>query len=341
MRIIVTANHVPFVHGGADYHVEGLITQLRERGHSVEALKIPFKFHPHGDIVKAMAFCREFDLTNPNGVTVDKLISLQFPGYGFKHPDHVVWLMHQHRAVYELYGSGEDTEDLESLRREIVAYDNAVLAKVKKIFANSRRVQERLYHYNQIASEPLYHPPFGESLFYCESFDDFIFFPSRLERLKRQDLLIRAARYVRSPVVFLIGGEGGQRAYYQSLIDEFDLRHRVRLIGAFSEAEKLAYYAHALAVFFGPRDEDYGYVTLEAMLAGKPVITCEDSGGPTEFVVPGQTGLVLPPEPEVIAEHIDRLYEDKAWAEQLGAAGRAHYQCLNITWDNVVQKLLA
>ena len=40
----------------------------------------------------------------------------------------------------------------------------------------------------------------------------------------------------------------------------------------------------ALGVIFPPLDEDYGYVTLEAMLAAKPVITCTDSGGPLEFV---------------------------------------------------------
>ena len=46
-------------------------------------------------------------------------------------------------------------------------------------------------------------------------------------------------------------------------------------------------YAHSLGVIFPAVDEDYGYVTLEAMLSSKPVITCADSGGPLEFVVDG------------------------------------------------------
>jgi len=54
-------------------------------------------------------------------------------------------------------------------------------------------------------------------------------------------------------------------------------------------------------------DEDLGYVALEAMYAGKPVVTCLDSGGPLEFVVHDQTGFVTEPTPEALAEAIDRL----------------------------------
>ena len=43
---------------------------------------------------------------------------------------------------------------------------------------------------------------------------------------------------------------------------------------------------------FPPFDEDYGYVTLEAFLARKPVVTTTDAGGPLEFVEDGVTGLV-------------------------------------------------
>ena len=37
-----------------------------------------------------MAFCDGYDLASPNGQQVDRLISLQFPGYGMRHPQHVV-----------------------------------------------------------------------------------------------------------------------------------------------------------------------------------------------------------------------------------------------------------
>ena len=47
-----------------------------------------------------------------------------------------------------------------------------------------------------------------------------------------------------------------------------------------SDEEKLRLYANCLGVIYPPLDEDYGYITLEAMLAQKPVVTTRDAGGP-------------------------------------------------------------
>ena len=59
---------------------------------------------------------------------------------------------------------------------------------------------------------------------------------------------------------------------------------RVQLAGAVGDEELLTLYAGALGVVYTPYDEDFGYVTLEAFLARKPVITARDSGGTLEFV---------------------------------------------------------
>jgi glycosyltransferase involved in cell wall biosynthesis len=88
-------------------------------------------------------------------------------------------------------------------------------------------------------------------------------------------------------------------------------------------------------------DEDYGYVTLEAMLASKPVITCTDSGGPLEFVCDGETGLITEPTPQGLATAMDRLWGDRAQAKALGESGRAYYSSQKISWATVVQRLLS
>jgi glycosyltransferase involved in cell wall biosynthesis len=92
--------------------------------------------------------------------------------------------------------------------------------------------------------------------------------------------------------------------------------------------------------FFPPVDEDYGYVTLEAMLSSKPVITCADSGGPLEFVVDNQTGLIADATPESIADAMDCLWAGRRRAATMGEAGRERYLDLKIDWENVVEKLL-
>ena len=192
MNIIITANTVPFIHGGADYHIEGLIEELKIRGHQVESIRFPFQFSPNSEVTNLMAFCESQNYICPNGQAVDRVISLQFPAYGVHHTSHVIWLMHQHREAYDLYPD-HPTSEQALLREQIVDYDNRTIAIAAKVYTNSACVSSRLQKYNHIESEPLYHPPHAWQHFYNQEAQDFIFFPSRLEELKRQGLLIEAA----------------------------------------------------------------------------------------------------------------------------------------------------
>ncbi len=341
MNVVVTANKVPFMPGGADYHIQGLVKALQQHGHQVELLQFPFRFSPESEVARLMHFCEQTDLNIPNGMSVDKVVSLQFPSYGVQHDDHRVWIMHQHRSVYDLYDSLPQSPELDALRKQVTEFDNRALARAQKLYANSERVAQRLQQFNGLDAEPLYHPPHGAEHFFNEEPYDYVFFPSRLEKLKRQDLVIEAAQHLHSGVRILLGGDGGQKPYYQQLIARLGVGDRVQLIGRFSEAEKYVLYARSLAVLFVPQDEDYGYITLEAMLSGKPVITCNDSGGPLEFVRNDETGLVVESEPELLAAAIDQLANNRERARDMGAAGRAGYVSAEISWQRVVERLLS
>jgi glycosyltransferase involved in cell wall biosynthesis len=130
-------------------------------------------------------------------------------------------------------------------------------------------------------------------------------------------------------------------AELQALSRKLKVDRRVEWLGHVSEEKKRALYAHALGVIFPPLDEDYGYVTLEAMLAAKPVITCTDSGGPLEFVRSGETGLVTEPTPAALAGAMDDLWGDRHWAKRQGEAGCTYYHNIGISWPDVVRRLLS
>jgi glycosyltransferase involved in cell wall biosynthesis len=144
---------------------------------------------------------------------------------------------------------------------------------------------------------------------------------------------------VKSRTVAVLSGEGGQSEKLRALAAKLNVGDRVHFIGHVTDEEKLALYAHCLGVFFGPYDEDYGYVTLEAMLAAKPVITCSDSGGPLEFTRADETGFIVAPEPAEVARAIDVLCSDKARATEMGKNGRETYRRMNISWRRVVERL--
>jgi glycosyltransferase involved in cell wall biosynthesis len=160
----------------------------------------------------------------------------------------------------------------------------------------------------------------------------------RIESVKRVDLAVRAMAYVDRPLRLVVAGEGTQRAHVERIAHDAGVADRVTFLGRASDDQAIELYAGALAVVYPPYDEDYGYVTLEAFLARKPVVTCHDSGGPTEFVVDGTNGRVCEPSAEAMAAAINDLAANRPRARALGDAG--HAVASGITWDGVVEKLV-
>lgn len=345
MRILVTTTQIPLVRGGAEVLADGLVGALRAAGHSVELVTMPFRFAPPSEVRRSMDAWAQEDFNTLDCGEIDAVVCLKFPTYYLHHPRRMVWLLHQHRVAYELFGTPYDgglarRAEGDELRREIVARDTEALSSATRLFAISANVVDRLERFNGIRATPLYHPPANADRFYSGEALPFVFYPSRLETLKRQELLIRALPLLRSPVAVVLAGEGGLWPHLSGLVEELGVSSRVRLVGRLAHDEMLAYFASCLAVFFGPYDEDYGYVTLEAMLAEKPVITCTDSGGPLEFVRHEHTGLVVNPTPEAVARAIDELYADRRRSVEMGIEGRRRYDELDLTWTNVANTLL-
>jgi glycosyltransferase involved in cell wall biosynthesis len=331
---------LPFVLGGAELLIKGLAAALNDAGHQAEIVTFPFKSFPPNHLSDLMDFCLSHDFNTFGDYHIDKVIATQFPAYYVRHNNKTVWLIHQHRPLYDLYNFKNSYYKLRRLRRRVHSLDSRELSKAVNMFTISRNVADRLHHYNNVKATPLYHPPPGAENYYCAEPYDYIFMPSRLETLKRQDLLIQAFKYVKTPMKAIISGEGIHYAAYQRMIEQLQLKDKVRLIGFITQEEKITLFARCLAVFFGPFDEDYGYVTLEAMLAAKPVITCTDSGGPLEFVVHEENGFVVDPDPQMIAEKLDWLYHHKPKARAMGEGGRDFYRRADISWEAVLAKLL-
>ncbi len=351
MRIIVLTTQVPFIRGGAEIHADNLLAALRAAGHEADLCTLPFKWYPAPAILDHMLAARLYDLSEVCGVAVDRVIALKFPAYLVPHHHKVGWLLHQHRSAYELWGTSfgdlEHHADGETVRAAIHAADARAIGEMRTVFANSETVKERLRHYNGIESKALYHPPHppeGAEQFYCLPARDYLFYPSRLEKLKRQELVLEALARCRNPVAMVFCGLASDPAYAIELADmgrRLGLGDRVRWLGHVGQEEKLRLYAESVGVVFPPLQEDLGYVTMEAMLAAKPVITCRDSGGPLEFVRPGETGLVADATPQALASAFDELWENRDRAAAWGRAGRASYAALGISWGNVVRQLTA
>jgi glycosyltransferase involved in cell wall biosynthesis len=341
--VLVCEAQVPFVHGGAELHVRGLVAELTRRGYRAERVSVPFKWYPKDELLAQIATWRMLDLSESNGERIDTVIATKFPTYFVRHPNKVTWLFHQYRAIYDLCGTAysefDHTEGDVRLRDTLIALDNDVLVESKRIFTNARNTAARLAHYNGIAAEPLYHPPPLAGKLTSGALGDYVLSVGRLEGNKRVDLAIRALAHAGRGVRLVVVGEGALRAQLERTAAQCGVADRVTWAGGADERTLVGLYAGALAVVFPPFDEDYGYVTLEAFLARKPVVTTTDAGGPLEFVEDGVTGLVADPTPEAIGGAIARLSADRATAQSLGDAG--YDRARAITWDGVVDRLMA
>jgi glycosyltransferase involved in cell wall biosynthesis len=113
---------------------------------------------------------------------------------------------------------------------------------------------------------------------------------------------------------------------------------RIKFLGFVNDDALLDLYAGASAVLFVPLDEDFGLVALEAMKAGKPVLTTRDAGGATHLVLDGETGFIVDPTADAIAQTMDRIHREPELARAMGEAGRLN--AAEVTWDHVCRTLL-
>jgi len=348
-RILIATVQVPFIRGGAEAHAEGLRDALCAAGHEAEIVAVPFKWYPPEKILDHMLACRLLDLTEAAGTPIDLLIGLKFPAYLIPHPRKVLWILHQHRSAYELwdhprYRDISTWPQGQEIRDAIRQADRRLIAEARAVYANSRTVADRLEKFCGLKAEPLYHPPPHAAEFYCAPAEDYLFFPSRLCLPKRQAHVLEALSRTKQPVQVWFAGASDHAAItaeLTALTEKLKLARRVKWLGRIADEEKRQLYARSLAVVYPPFDEDYGYVTLEAMLASKAVLTCRDAGGPLEFVTHGETGWVAEPTPESLAAAMDDLWRERGQAARRGAAGRTLYEQLEISWSHVVEKLLA
>jgi glycosyltransferase involved in cell wall biosynthesis len=379
---IVAPSAVPFRIGGAENLWWGLLHHFNQHtSHQADLIKIPSREGSFWELIDNYWNFSQLDLSH-----FDVVISTKYPAWMVNHPNHVCFLQHKLRGLYDqcppsclnsYITANAELADLQrfmqrnqgqraalpefydrihhirahrdrlpssafqfpgQLIREILYFlDGIGLAPsaIKKYAAISHNVANRSDYFPASAAvDVFYHPPMLNE-FYQGRYE-YLFTVSRLEQgSKRIGLLIEAMKHVKANIQFKIAGTGDDVPRLKQLAGDDP---RIEFLGFVNDQGLARLYADAFAVLYIPYDEDYGLITVEAMMSGKPVITATDSGGTNEFVRNGETGYAVAPDPLAIAERIDALCANPKRAQQMGQT--ALEQVKGITWDNAIARLL-
>ena len=280
----------------------------------------------------------------------DRLICIRTPSHLLRHPAKVVWFIHHHRQAYDLwnteYSNLPDDSRGRAYRQAFRDADDVAFAEARALFTNSAVVRDRVRRYNAVDAEVLYPPLDHPEHFRCDGYGDSVVYVSRLTSHKRQALAIEAMRHTRTPVKLVVAGPPDsphEEQRLRHLVQSSSLDDKVTLrIGWLPEEDKVDLFASCLAAVYCPFDEDsYGYPSLEAHQSRKAVVSCTDAGGVSELVTDGVNGFLAEPTAQALAARFDELYEDRALAEAMGAAGAQRMQDLGISWDHVIGRMLA
>jgi glycosyltransferase involved in cell wall biosynthesis len=343
-RIAVVTSGLPFGGGGHLVIVRSLVQALREAGHQADAVVTPQNRFGRQAAAYLATWLTDVGV-GQDGARIDQVVTFRYPSYAVRHDAHVCWLNHRMREYYDLWDGFSASLTpaqavKERIRRSLIhSADRWLLTRnVDVLFAQSATIAARLQRFGGVAARVL-HPPPPPRAYRCDGYGDYLFAVSRLTPLKRLDLVVRAlARPEASGVRCVIAGDGECRSDLEDLVRTLGLESRVTLVGEVDSDQLVEHLARCRAVCFPARDEDYGFVTVEAFAAGKAVVTCTDSGGPAELVHEGVEGFVTEPTAEALAPALARLASDQALAERMGEAGLQAVS--RMTWSAVVERLV-
>lgn len=168
-----------------------------------------------------------------------------------------------------------------------------------------------------------------------------VLFVGRMEKRKGLKYLLRAFIAVKSEMPdarLIVVGDGKLREGYERSMRRAGIDD-VIFTGYVSDQEKARYYATA-DVFCAPNtgNESQGYVLLEAMAAGKPVVASNIDGF-AGVITHGVEGfLVLPKDADALALGLVHMLADQKTRTEMGLRARARAE--EFGWDRVAQRVL-
>lgn len=155
---------------------------------------------------------------------------------------------------------------------------------------------------------------------------------ARLTAQKRVALALEAIATLReagTPMPLTIAGDGPERADLEQLADRLGLSGLVTFRGALHTGEVPRLLAGADLMLATSVEEGFGLAAAESLMAGVPVVACDDGGGLLDVVPRSGGGRIVPADPAAVARAAAELLQPEErlavrdagarWRERLSA----------------------
>jgi glycosyltransferase involved in cell wall biosynthesis len=168
-------------------------------------------------------------------------------------------------------------------------------------------------------------------------FEKYFLYPSRFRRYKRQDLAIEAFKDADlQDFKLVLAGSNQEPEFVDELREMIKEEDNIEIKTDLPGYKWKKIYRNCYSVLFLAEKEDWGIIPIEAASHGKPTIAVNE-GGPKESVLHDQTGFLVSPEPENIAEYMEKLAENRQKVERMGERGRRESE--KYSWNKFANRL--
>lgn len=348
MRIVLVSSWPTDVIGGSGTAVyfNALHDGLRDRGYEVEAITPNFDITDYVEVtLKRFLFNTELR-TDPRVHSADLVFGLDYDGYGLDNANRPPMITTAH-AVYGDVIRWE-SEPARTMVEAQAFFDQVAMHKADRITIGSQYARERLVTLYSLEPEKIEVIPHGmlepewlrllRSEPRIENDHPVILSVGKMYPRKRTNILLETVALLRDkyPTLELrIVGDGLEWDRLHAVADQLKVQDRVTWLGHIADDRAFAREWRQADIFCHPScQETFGYVYLEAMTAGMPIVAARAGAAPE---VLGDAALLAEPEnPQSLAHALDQFLQNEVLRQRY--ARRAEARAMQFSHTRMIDQ---
>jgi glycosyltransferase involved in cell wall biosynthesis len=330
MRLVLVTYWPTDVIGGSGTAVffNALTSGLEGRGYELEVIAPNFDISDYVEVtLRRFLFNTELR-TDPRVAEADVVIGFDYDGYGLDPATRPPMISSAH-AVYGDFVQWE-AEPIRTMVQAQAFFDRVSMERADHITIGSQYAKDRIVELYEISSEKItviahgmLEPswlPLVDAEPRVENDHPVLLSVGKMYPRKRTDVLLRAIPLLvtKYPTLELrVVGDGLEWDRLHSLAESLNIEEYVTWLSHISDDRAFAREWRQADVFCHPSSQEtFGFVYLEAMRLGKPIVAMRSGAAPE---VLDEVALLAEPEnPQSLANMIDHFLSDKDLREEFG-----------------------